>query len=88
MEEQTNNNNFIPPKIVRNVLTITDSCLNNKKFQKGMDVLRILLFIIAIIILVVLVTNINEVKILNSNVCALCQNWTGATCIAKDILLK
>lgn len=81
MEEPTNNkNNFVPPQIVNNVLSVTDLVMNNKKFQKAMDVIRILLFITAIIILVVLLININEVKILNSNVCKLCELHTNATC--------
>jgi hypothetical protein len=62
-----------------------NNLLNNKNFQKMIDVIRILLFVIAIVILIVLICNIEEVKILNSNVCDLCMKKTGATCISKII---
>jgi hypothetical protein len=77
MEEQTINN-----KIIDNV----NSYLNNKTFQKIMDITRILLLIVAIIIVFILITNIEQVKLLNNDVCAICMNKTGATCIAKSIL--
>lgn len=77
MEEQTINNKIIDK---------ANSYLNNKTFQKVMDIVRILLLILAIVIVVVLITNIEQVKLLNNDVCAICMNKTGATCIAKSIL--
>lgn len=53
---------------------------NNPTFQKLMDAIRIFLLIMAIIIVVILLININEVKILNSDVCELCRIKTGAYC--------
>ncbi|HEY0088233.1 MAG TPA: hypothetical protein VGB37_05280 [Candidatus Lokiarchaeia archaeon] len=56
---------------------------NNKTFQKIIDIIRILLFVVAVIILIVLLTNINEIKTLTYDVCRLCQEKTGAICFIK-----
>lgn len=58
---------------------------NNKSFQKAMDIIRILLLIIAVIILIVLIINIQEVKLLSGDPCALCMSKTNATCISQNI---
>jgi len=52
----------------------------NKKFQVCIDICRIMLLIFAVLIFIVLLMNINEVKLLNSDVCALCANKTGCFC--------
>ncbi len=45
-----------------------------------MDLVRIALLAVAAIILVVLIGNINEVKILASDVCQICMEKTGCDC--------
>lgn len=52
--------------------------------QFSLDACRVLLLIIAILIFYVLVSDIKEVKILNSNVCRVCENKTGAVCVIPD----
>jgi hypothetical protein len=71
--------------ISNKILNKTKAYLNNRTFQRVMDIIRILLFILAIIILVVLLTNIKEVTILNNDVCKLCMEKTGATCFLTKV---
>lgn len=52
----------------------------SKIFQIGMDICRILLIIMAVLIFYKLVTEIEIVKMLNSDPCELCMNKTGAVC--------
>jgi hypothetical protein len=52
----------------------------SRTFGIGMDVCRILLLIVAILILYRLITEIEIVKLLNSDPCRLCENKTGAIC--------
>jgi len=56
-----------------------------KEIQITIDVCRILLVVIAVIILYQLVANINEVKLLSGNPCAICMNRTGAICWFNSI---
>ena len=51
-----------------------------KYFNLIMDLIRIALLAVAVIILIVLIGNINEVKILASDVCKICMEKTGCTC--------
>ena len=53
---------------------------NTKYFNLIMDLIRIALLAVAIIILVVLLGNINEVKILASDVCKICMEKSGCEC--------
>jgi len=52
----------------------------SRTFQFGMDICRTLLIVIAILIFYKLTTEIEAVKILNSDPCEICMNKTGATC--------
>lgn len=54
--------------------------IKNPKWIFWMNVARVLLLLVAIIILVVLVRNIEEVKTLSNDACALCTKKTGASC--------
>lgn len=53
----------------------------SRTFGVSMDICRVLLLIIAILILYRLITEIEIVKLLNSDPCRLCENKTGAVCI-------
>lgn len=57
----------------------------SRSFQIFIDVCRILMLIVAILILVKLVSNIEEVKILGTDACRLCENRTGALCFIGNI---
>jgi len=57
---------------------------NSKTFQIGMDLCRVLILVIAFLILFKLTTEIEAVKILNSDVCRVCENKTGAVCFIPD----
>ena len=59
---------------------IIDKLYASKTFNRAMDVIRILMLIGVVLIIVILLTNISEVKLLNSDVCKLCMNKTGANC--------
>ena len=54
--------------------------IGTKWFNLYMDLVRIALLAVAVIILVVLIGNINEVKLLASDVCQICMEKTGCTC--------
>ena len=56
-----------------------------KEIQIAIDICRILLVVIAAIILYQLIANINEVKILAGDPCAICMNRTGAVCWSNSI---
>ena len=56
-----------------------------KYFNLIMDLIRIALLAVAIIILVVLIGNINEVKLLASDVCKICMEKTGCTCACFNL---
>lgn len=56
----------------------------SKVFQIGMDFCRILLILIAVAILYKLIVEIEAVKLLNYDPCALCMNKTGAECYLPD----
>jgi len=58
---------------------------NTKYFNLIMDLIRIALLAVAIIILVVLIGNINEVKLLASDVCKICMEKTGCTCACFNL---
>jgi len=49
--------------------------------QIVMDLARILLVVFMILILLKLTTEIESVKVLANNPCAVCENKTGATCL-------
>lgn len=51
-----------------------------KETQIAIDIIRVLLLIIAVIVAYILISNINEVKILNSDVCRICMAKTGCSC--------
>lgn len=54
--------------------------IGTKRFNLVMDLVRIALLAVAVIILIVLIGNINEVKLLSSDVCKLCMEKTGCSC--------
>jgi len=56
-----------------------------KEVQLFIDMCRIALIIIAIIILVILISEIEAVKLLNSNPCLICVNKTGCSCFCPQI---
>ena len=62
-----------------NVLRVWKS----RSFQFFIDIVRIGLLMFAILIFIRLTTNIEEVKILNSDVCKVCENKTGAVCLIQ-----
>jgi len=57
----------------------------SRTFQIGMDVCRILLLMVALLILYKLITEIEAVKILQYNVCRMCENKTGAICYIGNL---
>ncbi|GAG11736.1 unnamed protein product [marine sediment metagenome] len=52
----------------------------SRAFNVWMDCIRILTLILLIFIIYTLLTEIAFIKLLNSDVCAICMNKTGATC--------
>ena len=54
--------------------------IGTKWFNLYMDLVRIALLAVAVIILIVLIGNINEVKVLASDVCKICMEKTGCEC--------
>ena len=55
----------------------------SKAFNAWMDVMRIAIFLLLIYIVYVLITEIDIVKLLNSDVCAMCMNKTGCSCFCN-----
>lgn len=55
-------------------------------FQKAIDICRILTVVLLIIILVYLFLNIENVKILNQDVCRICEQKTKSVCLYLDYL--
>jgi len=53
--------------------------------QMCIDACRVLMVIFAALILYQLITEIEAVKLLSYNPCALCENKTGAICIKVDL---
>ena len=51
-----------------------------KDYNLLIDLVRIALLVLAFMIFISLITNINEVKILASDVCKLCIDKTGCDC--------
>ena len=59
--------------------------IGTRWFNLYMDLVRIALLAVAVIILIVLIGNINEVKLLASDVCKLCMEKTGCTCACFNL---
>ena len=55
-----------------------------KWFNLYMDIIRIALLAVAVIILIVLIGNINEVKLLASDVCKICMEKSGCDCFCLN----
>lgn len=58
--------------------------INNPKYILAGDIIRAILVIVCTLVLLTLISNIKEVHLLNSDVCKLCMNKTGATCYLGD----
>lgn len=56
----------------------------SEAFQIGMDVCRVMLIIMAVLTFSKLVTEIEAVKMLGYDPCALCMNKTGAVCFYPE----
>jgi len=59
--------------------------IGTKWFNLYMDLVRIALLAVAVIILIVLIGNINEVKLLSSDVCKICMEKSGCTCACLNL---
>lgn len=60
----------------------------SRQFQVFLDVLRVLTFILLIFIIYTLITEIETVKMLNHDPCALCMEKTGCSCFCGSGLLE
>ena len=60
--------------------------LKPETFQKITLWMGIAMLLGIVIIGVIIFNNIEEVKLLNSNVCDLCEKWTGARCVKTGSL--
>ena len=53
----------------------------SKPIQVVLDIFRVMLVVLMVCVVIILLRNIEEVKVLNSDVCEICMNKTGASCI-------
>jgi hypothetical protein len=59
--------------------------LSQEAFKRITLWMGVLIILGIIGIAIYMFINVQEIKLLNSNVCELCQEWTGAQCIKLGI---
>lgn len=59
--------------------------LSQESFKKITLWMGIIIILGIVALAIYMFINVQEIKLLNSNVCALCQEWTGATCFKMKI---